>query len=86
MGQKIWSGYRESNSEINLGKVSGYLYIIPAYNLLYIKNNLLATAFLKLFLVYLVRPPGLEPGRTKAGDFKSPVYYQFHHGRISGPA
>jgi hypothetical protein len=31
----IWSGYRESNSEINLGKVSGYLYIIPALLLIY---------------------------------------------------
>ena len=29
-GRVVWSGYRESNSEINLGKVSGYLYIIPA--------------------------------------------------------
>jgi hypothetical protein len=27
----VWSGYRESNSEIILGKDSGYLYIIPAY-------------------------------------------------------
>ena len=30
-GANFWSGYRESNSEINLGKVSGYLYIIPAF-------------------------------------------------------
>jgi hypothetical protein len=27
---EIWSGYRESNSGSNLGKVTGYHYIIPA--------------------------------------------------------
>ena len=27
-----WSGYRESNSDVLLGKQSGYLYIIPALN------------------------------------------------------
>ena len=26
----VWSGYRESNSDVLLGKQSGYLYIIPA--------------------------------------------------------
>lgn len=30
----------------------------------------------------MVRVAGLEPARPKAGDFKSPVYYQFHHTRI----
>ncbi len=31
----------------------------------------------------LVPEVGLEPTRLSAGDFKSPVYYQFHHSGIS---
>jgi hypothetical protein len=31
----------------------------------------------------LVPEVGLEPTRFSAGDFESPVYYQFHHSGIS---
>lgn len=30
----------------------------------------------------MVRVVGLEPTRPKAGNFKSPMCYQFHHTRL----
>lgn len=39
-------------------------------------------ASLSYFPIILVPETGLEPARPKAGDFKSPMCYQFHHSGV----
>jgi hypothetical protein len=74
---KTWSGYRESNSDVLLGKQSGYLYIIPALNLAYLQGleprlTVLETAVLPLHQRYinLVLQEGLEPSSP---DYKTGI-------------